>query len=649
VRSLALPVLVAALTLLPACPPVPDPPGPCEIHGAPGLVDGRVANPWPSYALMRADEAMSTGCRLAMPDDALPLGIDAHPLDLRRFDDRDGFSPAGSLWLQLHQTIDPTALPGPQDPAASLSSPAVQIWDLDTGERLPFWAEIDAYPDLPDADRSLLLRPARAWPWGHRVAVVLTSALGASVTSPSPFQDARAGDPDDPQGAHVQDLLRRLVALGVVEEDVILAWDFPIATAATVHRRLDAVIAGVREGLPDDPAFQPALDLSVVLDADDPAGDAPTEGLWREVRGSFPLTHYLWPEQEGDDADRGIFQLDADLLPVANAAAPAYFTLVVPESVRHAAAGTVPVLIFGHGIFSNPRAYLAEGGDPHGVIALLNRLGAIGIGGEWRGLTTRDATNALLAAMDWSRFPMVTDKLIQGVANQLALERLVRTAMREEPWLQAEGGGSLIDPERTLYFGISLGGIEGAVLLAHSEHIDSGVLHVGGSAWSTMLERSSNWTDFETYVVPQFPDAADRQLQYAVSQLLWDPVDPLNHVDALRGRNVLWQESVNDEQVPNLTTELIARTLGVPLLAPSPREPWDLPATEGPLGPGASAVAIFDGGFPAPPLGNRPAVDTGAHREIRSWESVQAQVEAFFTPGAEGTIVQPCGGPCLGP
>ena len=639
--------------LLAGCPPEGDPPDPCEIHGIAGPIDGRVANPWPSYALMVEDPSSPTGCRMAIPEDALPVGLDARPLDVGRFGDRDGFSPAGSLWVALHEALDTSTFPGQGEIGASLSASAIQMWDLDAGTRLPFWAELDAYPGLPEADRSLLIRPGRAWPWGHRLAVVLTQDLlradGSPLPSPSGFATASEGGHDDPAAAHTADLLDRLEALGVERETVALAWDFPIGTEGPTHRRLLEVIEGVRDSIPDDPSFDPVLEISAALDADDPASGDPPEGLWRLVRGSVELTHFLWPEEEGDDPDNGLFALDGDLLPTPHGAAPAYFTLAVPDSVRDAPAGTVPVLIFGHGIFSNPRSYLGEPGDENGVIALLNRLGAIGIGTEWRGLTTRDAPDALRAARDWSRFPLITDKMIQGVANQLAMERLIRTTFAEQPWLAAATGGSLIDPGRTIYFGISLGGIEGVVFLAHAERVQSAVLHVGGSAWSTMLERSSNWTDFEDFVIPQFPDAADRQLQYAASQLLWDPVDPLTHLGGVAGRNLLWQESIHDEQVPNLSSELIARTLGVPLLTPSSTAPWGMAATAGPLGPGASAFAQFDGGFPAPVSTNRPAEVTGAHKAIRTWDSVQAQVEAFLAAGAEGTVIQPCGGPCSSP
>ena len=96
------------------------------------------------------------------------------------------------------------------------------------------------------------------------------------------------------------------------------------------------------------------------------------------------------------------------------------------------------------------------------------------------------------------------------------------------------------------YVGVSLGSIEGAVVQA-VDPFHAALLHVGGSTWSTMLERSSNWPVFEDLLVAGVPSARDRQLGYALSQLYWDPVDPANYVAELRQRSVLWQESIGDD------------------------------------------------------------------------------------------------------
>ena len=305
------------------------------------------------------------------------------------------------------------------------------------------------------------------------------------------------------------------------------------------------------------------------------------------------------------------------------------------------------MIIFGHGLFSAPQEYLSAGGDPSKVIALCNSMEAVCIGGEWRGLTERDRSDALRAATDVSRFPLLTDKLIQGLSNQLALARLVESDFIDEPYLQATGGGSLINRDRIYYYGISLGGIEGAAFLANSEIVRSGVLHVPGAVWSLMLERSSNWTPLEEFLAATLPVASQRQLLYSAMQLLWDPVDPINHLRGLDDQNVLMQVAVGDEQVPNISSEVMARSLALPLIAPEVHPVFGLQTAETPLGPGASGYSQFHPGMALPSEANRPAAVTGAHSAVRQRDEVREQVLVFLHDGIEGTIIHPCDGPCL--
>ncbi len=646
---------IFALPLLLACP---SPQAvPCGIGGEPSIAGGHPLDPFPSMHLMTGEGDDPSGCRLALDTDTIPVGA-SRPMDVASLNRRDGFSPAGTLVWQPGVAVDPGSLTPLSDPGLSLEpGAAVQLFDLDTGERLPCFAELDAWPDQQDTERALLIRPMRGMGFEARIGVAITDALvdpqGQPVAAPEPFATLRDGGRDgvsDAVRAHYGELLARLEELGVERDRLVLAWDFRTASHASLTAPLDRVLATMREELPLDPAFEPEVVISEIADAD--AGDSIPAGLWREVRGSLRLTHWLWAESGADDApddehDAGVFRLDAEGLPVPRGADDAFFTAALPDSIRGADPGTVPVLVFGHGIFANPGYYVASSSDENGVVDLCNRLGAICIGGEWRGLTTRDVADALRVANDLGRFPLITDKMVQGVSNQMALARVLRTAFVEAEWLQAEAGGSLVDTERIHYMGISLGGIEGATLMANTEVVDYGVLHVPGAVWATMLERSSHWASFEAYVAQTQPDPAHRQRIYALTQLLWDPVDPVNHADALSGRSVLWQIAIGDEQVPNFTAEIMARTTSAPQVGDPVDPVWGLESVAAPTEPDSRGVAQFDGGFVRPAGSNRPAEVTGAHTAIRHTDEMKDQVVAFFAEGQEGTIIHPCDGPCV--
>jgi len=605
-----------------------------------------------------ADPEIDGGCRVDFGGVPIPVG-DSDPLDPARFERRDGFSPVNTILWKPGAAIDPSSLPPLLDPAASMSEDsAVQLWDLDEGHRIPCFAEVDAWPDQEEDERVLLIRPLESMGFETHVGVVITRNLldpsGAAIPAPSDFAALRDGgaaqDSPEPVRKHYRALLARLEELEVDRSSLVLAWDFRTGSQANIQAPLDRVVDAMRQELPLDRDFVPEHTISSILDVDE--GGAVAPGNWREVRGSLRLTHWLWASSGAEDAsedehDRGWFELDGEGLPLPRAVDDAYFTLVVPASVHDAAPGTVPVIVFGHGLFSAPQNYLASSTDANGTVDLCSRLGAICVGTEWRGLTERDVADAVRVATNLGRFPLLTDKLIQGVSNQLAVARAFRTGLVDSPWLQAaDGQGSLVDPDRIHYFGISLGGIEGATFLATTEVVEHGVLHVPGAAWATMLERSSNWTDFESFVVEVQPDPPARQQIFAMSQLLWDPVDPMSYTEALASRSVLWQLSIGDEQVPNFTAETLARTLGVPLVGEPVVSVFGLEELAAPSGPGASGVSQFHSGYAEPPPGNRPAPVTGAHQAIRHTDAMKEQVEAFFEPGAEGTIVHPCAGPC---
>ena len=171
--------------------------------------------------------------------------------------------------------------------------------------------------------------------------------------------------------------------------------------------------------------------------------------------------------------------------------------------------------------------------------------------------------------------------------------------------------------------------------------VASVVAFATGSSWSTMLERSSQWSVFETLVLYGVPSARDRQLLYAASQLFWDVSESATWTDELRGQPVLWQEAIHDEQVANLTTESLARGVGATLLSPSATTPWGLESGEAPLsGP---VLAEFDPLTEVVHLTNRPSEVTGAHDAPRGWEGTKLQTLRFLDPDDPGVVEHYCG------
>lgn len=571
-----------------------------------GLLDQGALGPFPNADLV-------VDGHIAIPDGELPAATT--PWDVSRVAWRTGFSPVQVSVARLWDIaeIDPTSLSGQLGLGVGGS---VRLIDLDDGSEIPCFAELDAYPDaVSDDQRSLLVRPMQAMTPGHTVAVVITDDVKTLDGAAFPHD---AWDRAVATLPHYADLAQSLKTMPVLASgsEVALAWDFPVGDGTAPMRSIAAALS-----TPD------AYSLDLVRTADTPEDGTVPEGTWKNAEGTFHAANWL--------VDDVAFALDADGLPVAQGSADMYLYVHIPESARDAAPGTVPVVLFGHGILSSPERYLNDADDPSGVVALSNRMNAIVIATVWRGLTYDDLLHAVTVSSDFGRFHELTDMLTQGVANTLSLEKLVdEGSLLDDPFFEGKA-----DRTQLTYYGISLGSIEGAVTLANQSRIDHAVLHVGGSSWSTMLERSSDWPAFEQGITRTIPNAADRQLLYSTMQLYWDAVDPVSYVSDLDGKSILWQEAIGDNQVPNITTEVLMRSHHVKLGAPFVSQPYGIETIE--LPQQGTVFTQYDPqlGIPAPE--NRPAEDTGAHNSPRLWNGCAEQTAHALLSGGE--VVHYCG------
>ena len=147
------------------------------------------------------------------------------------------------------------------------------------------------------------------------------------------------------------------------------------------------------------------------------------------------------------------------------------------------------------------------------------------------------------------------------------------------------------------------------------------------------------------FLIDQIPSPRNRQLFYALSQLFWDPVDPMNHIDKLKGRSVLWQEAIGDEQVPNMTTRMLARAVDAVHLEPVVEPVPGLDSSLGPItGP---ALVQFDPETERPVEANTPGTPSGAHSHVRTWPGCRQQIAHFNDWYTPGEVVHFCGeAPC---
>jgi hypothetical protein len=327
-----------------------------------------------------------------------------------------------------------------------------------------------------------------------------------------------------------------------------------------------------------------------------------------------------------------------------------------------AATQSLPLVLFGHGLFGSGRKYLTT--DYGSTIQpLAQQIGAVIVATDWIGLSDGDLQLIISNVVpNLNSVGLVTDRLLQALVNNLSLIELSRGALGQDPQVRLATTQPLLDPAKVYYYGVSLGGIEGSSLISVSRNVTRAVVAVPGASWSNLLARSVDYQPIETAIGNMYPDKLLQQEFIDLLQGRFDPADPINLAtlfqrsplpDAPSTRTVILQESIDDCQVPNLTTEMLARAYGVPQLTPDVTPNYGLSTVTSPTT--TSALAQFtlssDVAKYVPPLSNvTPAMDNGAHFDLAFTAQALSEVITLFNTGS---IDQVCGdggvGSCILP
>jgi hypothetical protein len=124
----------------------------------------------------------------------------------------------------------------------------------------------------------------------------------------------------------------------------------------------------------------------------------------------------------------------------------------------------------------------------------------------------------------------------------------------------------------------------------------------------------------------------------------YDPVTTAAHVikDPLPGvpvKTILMWYAMGDCLVTNLSTEFVAREMGITLLAPAEKQGWGLTPTPGPLASGINVLNAHP--TPLPPTTNvPPAMDNGTHEHINEEPAVLQETQQFLL--GQQQAVQTC-------
>ena len=696
--------------------------------------------PFPNDHFTAADPTSDTGRRInfnvlsmprngadqPQPDTNEPTNGAGKPIEPTEWNRNDGYSPGNHVMtnvpgLDLHQTWGTTDEAHEGDPNESetyfdyrdhiaaperylLRDAPIVILDATTGERHPFWSELDQNEAGPQgqtvgASKILMLRPAVNFKEGHRYIVALRNLKngeGSTIEAGSAFKAYRDGTAGaaDARRLKFEEMFTKLAAAGIKRDELFLAWDFTIASERNLAERMlhirDDAFAKLGDTNLADGIVQGEAPKFIVTSFSDEGidqGEGPRLGRFRQIDGRVTVPNYMDRPQEFYE-QLGTFP-GSDRLP-ANPAPPGsrfYYGPAGPNAVLTKDAlpqqnPTQPTLeaAFRCRIPLDKGTPVMMGLYGHGLLGSRSQIGDIrspgeyGFGGcalDWIGMATEDVPTVAAILADLSRFPSLPDRSQQGFLNFLYAGRAMvhPKGFASDEAFQRDDGTPLIRTatatETPLYYdGNSQGGILGAGLMSVSVDAERGILGVPGNNYSTLLNRSVDCEGAygEAYYAT-YQNKAEQQLGFALIQMLWDRSEGNGYAhhtttDPLRNtipHEVMWQVAWSDHQVSNHAAEVSARTTGSPVMVPNLQRPtgnhhWEKSWLIDPanlFSPTAtyphqgSALVYWDSGNTTPPNGNLPPTHNGdPHGHPRSELAAAWQEAHFILTGQMADVCQ---------
>jgi hypothetical protein len=591
--------------------------------------------PYPS------DYFLASGA-VRIPDVALPK-FGASPIDLLAPHRPDGFSVGTPILALFPGGVDAKNLvfhTGDVSQSTSDASPTVLV-DATTGERVAHFAELDPRAETDDR-RALVLHPMARLENAHRYVVGIRGLVdqrGAPIPAPAAFASLR----DDHGKAHPalaalsshyeSDVFPVLEGAGVPRASLELAWDFTTSTEESATGTMLEIQRDVAAHLAAGP---PEIDVVSVT-------DAPSTHVGRRIDATVTVPLYV-------DSAEPLARLNDDGTGhvVARGTAKVPFSMWIPTSVMNRAPGTAPARLmqFGHGFFGTRDEvddFPAELADEKGFVV---------VAADWWGLSAPDKLPvAGVIVNDPAGLAYVPDRVEQAMANFMYVAAAAKGPLSTMGPVMVNGAPAY-DPSDVYYYGISLGHILGSTYVSLSPHVERAALSVGGCDFSLIMFRSQAFIPLMTLIALQVKDPLDQQKLVAQMQSALDRIDPVSYAPhMLKDRyptaspslRIAMQTGLGDPAVPNLASFMQARTLGVHLLEPSPKEIWGIDGVMSPQKTGSS-ITLFDFGVTPNDLAVAPLDQNPVHEGVRRSQGSKDQVDRFLRP--QGDLVQACTGVC---
>src|SRR6266516_229009 len=548
----------------------------CEFIATPGTSECML--PFPDDYYTKADPTSPTGRRIDFRELAMPKNAAGAPIEAAPYHAGDGFSPGSVITLKIPgvETVADVnatgAVPINHLGRYRLTKAPVVVIDASTGKRWPIWVEIDS--TVAAAKANVEIHPAVNFRSGHRYIVALRNLVNAKkehLQAPEGFRFYRDSLPSSEEKvnarrAHFEELFSKLKAVGIGRSSLYLAWDFTVAsdqnnTGRELSMRNSAFSALGDNNLSDGvvEGTSPTFAVSKVENEPNPGQIA------RRVKGNLVVPCFLFPSC----APGGTMVLGPEGTPLQNGVWSANFDCIIPAVAATGPAETARPSLYGHGLFgrasevaSGPQQSLSQA---HDIVQCAT---------DEIGMSLSDLPSAIAATQNLSQFPKLTDRLQQGLLDELYLGRAMisPTGFAKNEAFHQDGTvntPSVLNIHHLYYNGNSQGGIMGGALTAVSPDFTRASLGVPAMNYSVLLPRSVDFDEFAEFLYPAYPDEEARPLIFDIMQLLWDRGEPDGYAERMTSNplpdtpshQVLLDVAFGDHQVTDYQAEVEARTI----------------------------------------------------------------------------------------
>ena len=606
--------------------------------------------PFPSSAFLTLDSSTVTGYRVNYTKTSLPNSGISGNVEIPGINRLDGMSPSTQILTSFEEDPVLAGIANQSSIGKSLElNHSTVLINLETGEKMPHWVELDARTDNR-GPTILYIRTLKGLDHNTAYGVGisgLTNSTGSLINPSLAFQALIDGNYTDAadiesRSEEFENLFASLGSLGYERHNLQAAWNFHTASTESIiggmlHMRGDALTRLGDEG----------IGCNVTSSEDDYGDDNIT---FRRITGTITTPQYLL----NPETPPSLMSRDSNGTPLFTGYSEVPFTVVIPKILADEAREG-PLVVFGHGFMGNGQSTISGGAREWTQAYNVSFIAT-----DLYGWSSSDYDTVMNMLVKPFYFEYQADRLQQAVINKISMIRTIKGVCSDIPELYDEEQ-KLVNTDEVYYMGYSLGGIYGPTIIALSPDIDRGVLWVGGSGFSSMVERSTNYDQFEIIFnsVLGYESRNDRAIMISVAQQLWDSTDPETYLPfigdgeinmssgdsvTLGPNTILTIHSANDAQVPMLSSDRASRTAQIPVLSNSTRLPYGLEILDAPIV--GSALVYFDGNFPEVPESNIAPPQSShslAHNLIAPVKEVNDMVFGFlFT----GIVSNTCGTIC---